>query len=64
MLNHKIFTKQTGAGGRECNAVYIAERKWVRREFYFAILMDRVTNGPVLVASQQGIWLIDVVICF
>jgi len=54
MLGHSLVTKQTGAAGRICNAVYIAERKWVRREFYFAILMDRETMGPMLVASTQG----------
>ncbi|KAJ2322546.1 succinate--CoA ligase beta chain, partial [Coemansia sp. RSA 2681] len=54
MLNHKLFTKQTGAHGKECNKVFIVERKYVRREYYFAILMDRATKGPVLVASAQG----------
>ncbi|RUP49949.1 LOW QUALITY PROTEIN: hypothetical protein BC936DRAFT_140902 [Jimgerdemannia flammicorona] len=54
MLGHKLFTKQTGPAGKVCNAVYICERKFVRREYYFAILMDRKTAGPVLVASSQG----------
>ena len=34
--------------------VYIVERKYVRREYYFAILLDRATQGPVLVASPHG----------
>src|SRR3954463_16304263 len=54
MLNHKLITKQTGAAGKICNAVYICERKYLRREYYFAILMDRKSGGPVLVASSQG----------
>eukprot|EP00127_Corallochytrium_limacisporum_P004703 Clim_evm57s172 gene=Clim_evmTU57s172 len=54
MLGQKLFTKQTGAQGRICNEVYICERLYVRREYYFALLMDRVTNGPVVVASAQG----------
>ncbi|RUS19578.1 ATP-grasp domain-containing protein [Endogone sp. FLAS-F59071] len=54
MLGHKLITKQTGPQGKVCNAVYICERKFVRREYYFAILMDRKTAGPVLVASSQG----------
>ncbi|KAI7834732.1 adp-forming, beta subunit of succinate-CoA ligase [Kickxella alabastrina] len=54
MIGHKLFTKQTGAGGKECNKVFIVERKYVRREYYFAILMDRATKGPVIVASSQG----------
>ncbi|KAJ1984960.1 succinate--CoA ligase beta chain [Dimargaris verticillata] len=54
MLGHKLITKQTGAAGKLCNAVYVVERKYARREFYFAILMDRKSQGPVLVASSQG----------
>ncbi|KAJ3193545.1 hypothetical protein HK101_004648 [Irineochytrium annulatum] len=54
MLGHKLVTKQTGAQGRICNKVYIAERLYVRREYYFAIVMDRATRGPVIIASSQG----------
>lgn len=54
MIGHKLVTKQTGAGGRLCNAVYICERKFARREFYLAILMDRATQKPVIVSSSQG----------
>ncbi|KAI8929653.1 ATP-grasp domain-containing protein [Entophlyctis helioformis] len=54
MLGKKLITKQTGAAGRICNAVYVVERLYVRREFYFAIIMDRATQGPVIVASSQG----------
>ena len=44
MLGQKLITKQTGEAGKVCNAVYICERKYVRREFYFAILMDRANQ--------------------
>lgn len=54
MIGHKLITKQTGARGRLCNAVYICERKFARREFYLAILMDRQTQTPVIVSSSQG----------
>jgi succinyl-CoA synthetase beta subunit len=54
MIGHKLITKQTGAAGRPCNSVYIVERKFARREFYLAILMDRQRQGPVIVASSQG----------
>ncbi|KAL7932354.1 succinate-CoA ligase [Trichoderma chlorosporum] len=54
MIGHKLITKQTGAGGRLCNAVYICERKFARREFYLAILMDRASQTPVIVSSSQG----------
>jgi len=54
MIGHKLVTKQTGAAGRICNAVYICERKFARREFYLAIVMDRQSQGPVIIASSQG----------
>ncbi|KAI9764725.1 MAG: Succinate--CoA ligase [ADP-forming] subunit beta, mitochondrial [Geoglossum simile] len=54
MIGHKLVTKQTGSQGRLCNAVYICERKFARREFYLAILMDRASQGPVIVSSSQG----------
>lgn len=54
MIGHKLITKQTGERGRICNSVYIVERKFARREFYLAVLMDRATQGPVIVASSQG----------
>lgn len=54
MLGHKLFTKQTGNRGKEVTAVYVVEREFVRREAYVAILMDRQTQGPLIVASSQG----------
>ena len=54
MIGHKLITKQTGERGRICNSVYIVERKFARREFYLAILMDRATQSPIIVASSQG----------
>jgi len=54
MIGHKLITKQTGERGRICNSVYIVERKFARREFYLAILMDRGSQSPVIVASSQG----------
>lgn len=54
MIGHKLITKQTGEKGRICNSVYLVEREFVRREFYLAILMDRGSQSPVIVASSQG----------
>jgi succinyl-CoA synthetase beta subunit len=54
MIGQKLITKQTGAAGKPCNAVYICEKKYLRREFYLAILMDRASQGPMIVASSQG----------
>ena len=54
MIGHKLITKQTGAGGRPCAAVYVCERKYARREFYLAVLMDRQKQTPIIVGSSQG----------
>ncbi|CAH0699027.1 unnamed protein product [Spodoptera exigua] len=54
MLNQYLVTKQTGAAGRICNKVMVTERKFPRREFYIAIMMERSFNGPVIIASSQG----------
>ncbi|CAA7264734.1 unnamed protein product [Cyclocybe aegerita] len=54
MIGSHLITKQTGAAGRVCNAVMLAERRQPAHEYYVAVLNDRVTQGPVLVASAQG----------
>ncbi|KAL1490462.1 hypothetical protein ABEB36_013151 [Hypothenemus hampei] len=54
MLNQYLVTKQTGEKGRICNAVMVAERKFPRKEFYFAVMMERAFSGPVIIASSQG----------
>ncbi|CAO1625129.1 unnamed protein product [Parajaminaea phylloscopi] len=54
MLGQKLITKQTGAGGRICNAVMLAEARPPKHEYYVALLNDRTTQLPVLVASNQG----------
>lgn len=54
MIGSKLITKQTGSAGRVCNAVMLAERRDPAHEYYVAVLNDRVTQGPVLVTSNQG----------
>lgn len=54
MIGHKLITRQTGPAGKICNVVYICERKFIRKEYYFAILMDRENQCPMIVASDQG----------
>uniref|UniRef100_A0A8D2MAG7 succinate--CoA ligase (ADP-forming) n=1 Tax=Zonotrichia albicollis TaxID=44394 RepID=A0A8D2MAG7_ZONAL len=41
MIGKKLFTKQTGEKGRICNQVFVCERRYPRREYYFAITMER-----------------------
>ena len=54
MLNQNLITKQTGPEGKLCHKVMVCERLYLRREAYFAILMDRESAGPVMVASPAG----------
>ncbi|KAL7977889.1 hypothetical protein Chor_010841 [Crotalus horridus] len=54
MIGKKLVTKQTGEKGRICNQVLVCERRYLRKEYYFAISMERDFQGPVIVASSQG----------
>jgi succinyl-CoA synthetase beta subunit len=54
MLGHNLITKQTGASGRICNAIMLAQRMPPQKEYYAAILNDRASGSPVLVTSNQG----------
>lgn len=54
MIGDYLITKQTGEKGRICNSVMVTERKFPRKEYYFAIMMERAFSGPVVIASSQG----------
>jgi succinyl-CoA synthetase beta subunit len=53
-LGHTLVTAQTGEKGIKCSEVMIVERVFPRREYYFALMMERAFNGPVIIASSQG----------
>jgi succinyl-CoA synthetase beta subunit len=54
MLGQTLVTHQTGAAGRVVNKVLVAESAQIAREVYFAILLDRATAAPLIVASTEG----------
>src|SRR6202023_2356397 len=54
MLGQTLVTHQTGAAGRVVNKVLVAESADIAREIYFAILLDRATAAPLIVASTEG----------
>ena len=54
MLGQTLVTHQTGAAGRVVNKVLIAESVDIEREIYFAVLLDRATGAPLIVASTEG----------
>ena len=54
MLGQILVTHQTGAAGRLVNKVLVAESADIAREIYFAVLLDRATAAPLIVASTEG----------
>ncbi len=54
MLGQTLVTHQTGPAGRVVNKVLVAESADIEREIYFAVLLDRATAAPLIVASTEG----------
>jgi succinyl-CoA synthetase beta subunit len=54
MLGQILVTHQAGPAGRLVNKVLVAESADIAREIYFAVLLDRVTAAPLIVASTEG----------
>jgi succinyl-CoA synthetase beta subunit len=55
ILGNLLVTKQTGPAGKTVSTIYMAEPiSGIVAEKYFAILMDRATQGPMLVGSPAG----------
>jgi len=54
MLGQTLVTHQTGPEGRVVNKVLVARSVEIDRELYLAILIDRATSAPRLVASTEG----------
>ena len=53
MLGQELVTKQA-PNGIMCNKVLLVERMYLRREMYLSLLMDRASQGPMMVASPRG----------
>src|SRR3982751_836417 len=54
MLGQTLVTHQTGPAGKMVNTVLVARSVNIAREIYFAILLDRATAAPLIVASTEG----------
>ncbi|KAL3783988.1 hypothetical protein HJC23_013368 [Cyclotella cryptica] len=54
MLGGTLITKQTGPAGKPVNTVLIAKKMDLVKEFYFSILLDRASGGPVMIACSEG----------
>ncbi len=54
MLGQTLVTHQTGPEGKLVSKVLVAEALDISRELYFAILLDRASSAPVVIASTEG----------
>jgi succinyl-CoA synthetase beta subunit len=54
MLGQILVTHQTTPAGRKVNKVLVVECADIAREIYLAVLLDRATAAPVIVASTEG----------
>ncbi len=54
MLGQTLVTHQTGPEGKLVSKVLIAEPATIAKELYFAILLDRASGAPVVIASTEG----------
>lgn len=57
MIGGTLVTKQSGEQGKPVNTVLLAKKMQLEREFYFAIMMDRESQGPMIIACSQGTYL-------
>ena len=54
MLDNTLVTIQTGPAGRKVQTVYFTVASDIKKEYYLAVLLDRSTSWPVIVASTEG----------
>lgn len=54
MLGNFLITKQTTKEGVKVRKVFIAECLDFNAEMYFAIILDRASRSPVIIASKEG----------
>lgn len=54
ILGMQLITKQTGPEGKKVNRLYLEQGLDIDRELYLAILVDRETRRPAIIASTEG----------
>jgi succinyl-CoA synthetase beta subunit len=54
MFGNTLVTAQTGPAGRKVQTIYFTQASSIKKEYYLAILLDRATSRPVIVASTEG----------
>src|SRR5207245_9828942 len=54
MLGNVLVTKQTGPEGRLVSKLLIAAAPKIEKELYVAVLLDRATSRPVVMATTAA----------
>src|SRR5664279_3796961 len=54
MLGNVLVTKQTGAEGRLVSKLLVAAAPNIQKELYLAVMLDRSSSRPVMMASTEG----------
>jgi succinyl-CoA synthetase beta subunit len=54
MIGNTLVTAQTGPAGRKVQTIYFTVASDIKKEYYLAILLDRASSKPVIVASTEG----------
>jgi len=54
MLGNTLVTIQTGDAGKQVNRLYVTDGVDIAKEFYLALLVDRVSGKIAIVASTEG----------
>ena len=54
MLGQVLVTKQTGPEGRLVSKLLVAAAPAIKKEFYLAVLLDRVSSRPLMMVSTEG----------
>ena len=54
MLGNTLVTIQTGEEGRQVQTLFVEEGLDIDSELYVAVVVDRETEGPVLIMSSEG----------
>jgi succinyl-CoA synthetase beta subunit len=54
MLGNVLVTKQTGPEGRLVSKLLVAGAPLIKKEFYLAVLLDRASSRPLMMASREG----------
>lgn len=54
MLGNVLVTKQTGPEGRLVSKLLVAAAPEIKKELYLAVLLDRATSRPLIMASTEG----------